>query len=60
MAVPTKKVSKSKKNTRRSHDRLKAPGLATCPQCSEPKRPHYACPKCGYYKDREVISIKTK
>lgn len=60
MAVPAKKTSKSRKNTRRAHDRLTAPNLVKCPQCSEPKKPHHVCPKCGYYKGREVITIESK
>ena len=57
MAVPVKKTSKSRKGSRRAHDSLNAPGLCVCPQCSEPKKPHYACPKCGYYKGREVVEV---
>ena len=29
--------------------------LAECPNCHEKKLPHRACPRCGYYKGREVI-----
>ncbi len=57
MAVPVKKTSKSRKRSRRAHDGLSLKSLSTCPQCSEPKRPHHACPKCGYYKGREVVSV---
>ncbi len=60
MAVPAKKTSKSKRNKRRAHDKLKEPGLSVCPQCNEPKKPHYVCPKCGYYKGKEVITITTE
>jgi large subunit ribosomal protein L32 len=58
MAVPVKKTSKARKGTRRAHDFLNTPGLSVCPQCSEPKRPHYICPKCGYYKGREVVGAE--
>jgi large subunit ribosomal protein L32 len=54
MAVPKKKTSKSKRNTRRAHDGLQAPGISLCPQCKEPKQPHRACPSCGYYKGKDV------
>ncbi len=40
---------------RRSHDALSTPAVSTCPQCGEPKRPHYVCPSCGTYKGRTVI-----
>ncbi len=56
MAVPKKKTSKSKKNMRRSHDSIAAPGISTCPQCQEPKIPHRVCANCGTYKGKEIIS----
>ncbi len=55
MAVPKKKVSKSKRDMRRAHDHLSAPSISVCPQCDEPKQPHRVCGTCGYYKDREVL-----
>ena len=60
MAVPKKKTSKSKRNMRRSHDALKMPGLATCPQCHEPVMPHRACPECGKYRGRTVLKTEEK
>lgn len=56
MAVPKKKTSKSKRDMRRSHDSLTAPGISICPECKEPKPAHRACPSCGFYKGKEVIS----
>jgi large subunit ribosomal protein L32 len=56
MAVPKKKTSKSKKNMRRAHDAITAPGISICPQCQEPKLPHRVCQNCGTYKGKEVIS----
>ena len=55
MAVPKRKTSKSKRDKRRTHQKLSAPNLSTCPQCGEATLPHRACPECGYYKDRNVI-----
>lgn len=55
MAVPKKKTSKSKKNLRRSHHAVSAPGISTCPQCQEQKQPHRVCANCGTYKGVEVI-----
>lgn len=55
MAVPKKKTSKSKRDMRRAHDALTAPGISICPQCKEPKQPHRACANCGSYKGREVV-----
>jgi len=58
MAVPKKKTSKSKRDMRRAHDALTAPGISTCPQCQEPKQPHRACPSCGTYKGKDVIGTE--
>ena len=55
MAVPRKKVSRSRRDKRRSHHALKSPVTVECSQCGEPKRPHHVCPACGYYRDREVV-----
>jgi len=55
-ALPKKKKSKSRAGNRLSHRALKAPALDFCPQCHSPKLPHHACPTCGTYNGREVIS----
>jgi large subunit ribosomal protein L32 len=55
MAVPKRKISKSRRNKRLSQWKLKKPGLAECPQCHELMMPHRVCRSCGYYKGREMI-----
>lgn len=56
MAVPKRKSSHARKNTRRSNVwKLSAPALAICPNCGEYKAPHRVCGSCGMYKDRQVI-----
>jgi len=57
MAVPRKKVSKSRRNMRRSHDRLPAVNVSECPNCGEFKRPHHVCAACGHYNGREVTAV---
>ena len=56
MAVPKRKVTQSRRNMRRAHDSLAMPGMSECPACGEMMRPHHACPHCGQYKGREVLS----
>ena len=56
MAVPKRKTSKSKRDKRREHQKISALNLSTCPDCSEATLPHHACPSCGSYKGRTVIS----
>lgn len=58
MAVPKKKTSKARRDTRRAHDALTAPGISVCPQCKEPKQPHRVCPSCGTYKGKEIIGTE--
>ena len=48
MAVPKRKVSKARRDKRRSaHWKLETPGLAKCPKCGEFCLPHRACRACG-------------
>ncbi len=60
MGVPKRRVSHARQGERRSHLALELPKLEECPHCHEPKRPHHACPTCGYYGGRQVIQPKTK
>jgi large subunit ribosomal protein L32 len=55
MAVPKRRQSKTRRDKRRTHDHLTPASISVCPQCNEPKIPHRACPKCGFYKGREVV-----
>ena len=57
MAVQQNKVSKSRRNNRRAHDSLMAGNPNECPNCGELKRPHHICASCGFYGDKEVISM---
>lgn len=59
MAVPKKKVSRARRDKRRSSVwKLEAPSLSKCTQCGELKMPHRVCPICGYYKGREVVKVE--
>jgi large subunit ribosomal protein L32 len=55
MAVPKKKISKSKRDMRRAHDALAPSSYDECPNCGELKRPHHVCGSCGHYDNREVL-----
>ena len=58
MAVPKGKVSRQRRDKRRSsHWKLTAPALVKCPNCGAFKMPHRACPECGMYNGRQVITI---
>ncbi len=57
MAVPQNKISKARRNQRRSHHALSGANPNECSNCGELKRPHHVCPACGHYDEREVVSM---
>jgi len=59
MPNPKRRHSKTRGRKRRTHYKATAPASAECPNCHTQKLPHRACPNCGYYKGRTVISPKT-
>ena len=58
MAVPKRRTSKARRNSRRAGWKIEAPKLAPCPQCHELKPPHKVCLSCGYYKNREAVKVE--
>lgn len=58
MALPKYKVSKSRRDKRRTHQKIQAPKLATCSNCGEMKMPHRVCPECGMYKERKLVAVE--
>jgi len=57
MGVPKRKTSKMRLRTRKASHRWQAPQLNKCSQCGSPVASHTACPSCGYYKGRQVLSV---
>ncbi len=56
MAVPKAKVSKSRRDKRRSSVwKMDAPALVKCPKCNEYTLAHRVCKNCGSYDGKEVI-----
>lgn len=61
MAVPKRKTSKMKKDSRRAQNmRTSAASKSTCPNCGSIKLPHRVCPTCNYYNGVKVIKEDTK
>ena len=58
MAVPFRKVSKTRKRMRRSHNALEVVGTTKCPECGATIKPHRVCKKCGTYKGKKVVEDK--
>lgn len=60
MPVPKRRTTSSKRNTRRAnHDKVAAPNLVPCANCSAPSLPHRVCAACGFYGKRAVLQKKT-
>jgi large subunit ribosomal protein L32 len=55
--LPTRKTSRRKTATRRSHDAHELKHLVRCETCGEYKVAHRACHKCGTYNGRSVIDV---
>jgi len=59
MAVPKRKVSKSRRDMRRSHLALDfTVALVKCEKCGEYKERHRVCKACGTYRGRQVFEIQ--
>ena len=59
MAVPKGKVSKARRDKRRSANwKLTAPNLVACPKCGELGVSHRVCKSCGTYNGREVLKVE--
>ena len=56
--LPKRKLSKGRRDRRRSQDALKAKNLVACSNCGEMRLPHTVCPSCGFYKGREVVTVE--
>lgn len=60
MPVPKQRHTKSRRNKRRLHLRLKSETFSSCPKCGHPVLPHHVCPHCGYYKGKKIIDVLVK
>jgi large subunit ribosomal protein L32 len=57
MAVPKRRKSRSKRDSRRANYKLGPAVYNDCSNCSAPKEPHRICGVCGWYKDRYVLEV---
>lgn len=59
MAVPFRKVSKTRKRMRRSHNALETVSTIVCKECGAVIKPHRVCKACGSYKGKKVVQDKS-
>ncbi len=55
MPNPKRKMSKTRRDKRRTHYKASASTLGKCSNCNELKLAHHACPSCGYYDGKSVL-----
>ena len=61
MAVPKSKVSKQRRNKRRSSVwKMETPSVATCPKCGAVRLPHRVCKSCMTYGDKDLNKAEAK
>jgi large subunit ribosomal protein L32 len=58
MAVPKRKLSKSRKRLRRGHDTAKGTPTQACSRCGSPRLSHRVCPSCGYYAGKKRLEVE--
>ena len=58
MAVPKRKTSKSRRNKRRSHHRVKGVNILEDKKSGEYRLSHHVDLKTGYYNGRQVLEPK--
>ena len=54
-AVPKRRISRTRRDKRRTHWKAKAPTVVACAHCGQPAMPHRVCGSCGYYRGREYV-----
>jgi large subunit ribosomal protein L32 len=57
MAVPKRKTTPSKRNMRRSHDRVKSINIIEDKKSGEYRLSHHVDLKTGYYNGKKILDI---
>jgi large subunit ribosomal protein L32 len=60
LANPKRKVSKARRDKRRTHWVEKPINPVECSRCHEYKLSHHVCLSCGYYDGEKIIPEKKK
>ncbi|MCK4299342.1 MAG: 50S ribosomal protein L32 [Planctomycetes bacterium] len=58
MALPKRKHSRARRNSRRAHQARRSPARSRCPRCAQVMLPHRVCENCGYYAGRQVVEVE--
>jgi len=55
MAHPKHKISKQRRNKRRTHYKATPVQLSVCSNCGSAVQYHRVCPECGHYRGKLAI-----
>ncbi len=55
MPHPKHKISTTRRDKRRTHDKAVAPQISLCSNCGAPVLYHRVCSECGYYRGKQAI-----
>lgn len=55
MAHPKRKISKTRRDKRRTHDKAIVPALGVCSNCASTVKMHTVCGECGYYRGKLAV-----
>lgn len=55
MPNPKRRWSSTRRDKRRTHDKIELPVIAICSNCKAPVRYHRVCPECGFYRNSEAV-----
>ena len=56
MAHPKRKISKTRRDKRRTHYKATTGTISNCSNCGNPVQRHRVCAECGHYRGKEAIS----
>jgi large subunit ribosomal protein L32 len=55
MAHPKHKISKTRRDKRRTHYKASVPALGVCSNCGSAIRLHTVCGECGHYRGKLAV-----
>ena len=55
MAHPKRKISKTRRDKRRTHYKATSATISTCSNCSATVQYHRVCEECGTYRGKQAI-----
>jgi len=58
MAHPKRKISRTRRDKRRTHDFCTPKTTAECSNCGNIVQYHRVCTECGHYRGRQVVEVE--